>query len=139
VEPVLTPGPGFDDLFRQLETAAMTAGKVWRLWPPLTVTAGALLLAALFGAYRLWEANQGMVLVTVRGLGITLAVLAATLVAPHVVRLVRFHQTFRDIGLRSALAAALAIGFKIHLLWFDPLFLRLGRVGRLLKRRQPAV
>jgi hypothetical protein len=137
IEPVLEPGPGFDDLTLQLKTAAMIAGKVWRLSPPLTALAGVLALAALFGAYRLWAANLGVVVVTVRGLGIALALLAAILAVPHVVRLVRFGETFRDIGVRSALAALLAPAFKVHLLCFDPLFLRIGRVARLLKMRRP--
>ena len=73
---------------------------------------------------------------TVRGLGLFLAALAATLVAPHLLRLLRFRQTFRDIGLRSGLAAIRAVGFKIHRAVFDPIFLKLGRVDRLLKLRR---
>lgn len=73
---------------------------------------------------------------TLEGLGISLVVLGATLAAPHVLRLIRFRQTFRDIGLRSLLSAALAIGFTLHLHVFDRMFLRLGRLERLLKMRE---
>jgi hypothetical protein len=60
-------------------------------------------------------------------------------VAPHVVRLIRWRTTFRDVGLRSLVAALAAFGFKVHLAVFDPTFLRLGRVSQLLaKRRRPA-
>jgi predicted acylesterase/phospholipase RssA len=136
IEPVLNPGPGFDVLTRQLKVGGMVAGKVWRLWPPLTVAAVALLLALGVAVARLAYAYRDVALVTVRGLGLFLAALAATLVAPHLLRLLRFRQTFRDIGLRSGLAAILAVGFKIHRAVFDPIFLKLGRVDRLLKLRR---
>lgn len=136
IEPALNPGPGFDALTRQLKVAGMAAGKVWRLWPPLTVAAATLLAAAVFAVARLGYAYRDVALVTVRGLGMFLVALAATLAAPHLLRLLRFRKTFRDIGLRGALAAILAVGFKIHLAVFDPIFLKLGRVERLLKLRQ---
>jgi predicted acylesterase/phospholipase RssA len=136
IEPSLNPGPGFDLLTSQLKVGAMVAGKVWRLCPPLTVAAAVLLLATVFLGYRLWDVYQDVTLVTLRGLGLMLTTLAAALIAPHLLRLLRFHQTFRDIGLRGVLAAVLAIGFKLHLLVFDPIFIKLGRVERLLKLRR---
>jgi hypothetical protein len=136
IEPSLNPGPGFDLLTSQLKVGAMVAGKVWRLCPPLTVAAALLLLAAVAIGYRLWDTHGDVVILTVRGVGVFLLVLAATIVAPHLLRLLRFRQTFRDIGLRGVLAAVLAIGFKAHLHLFDPIFIKLGRVERLLKLRR---
>ena len=43
----------------------------------------------------------------------------------------------RDFGLRCLFAAVLAVGFKIHLRVFDPIFLRRGRAARLLALRRP--
>jgi predicted acylesterase/phospholipase RssA len=135
IEPALRPGPGYDELTRQLLTARLVFGKVWLLARPLMVIAGALGLALLFGVWRLWLANQGLVLVTVRGLGIFILVLLATVLVPTLVRLVRYRETLRNLGLQAVLAALLAIGLKIHLLLFDPLFLRLGRASRFIARR----
>ena len=61
---------------------------------------------------------------------------AASMLAPHVLRLIRWQATFRDVGLRSLAAALGAIGFKVHLALFDPIFLRLGQLSRLLAKRQ---
>jgi hypothetical protein len=138
-EPVLRPGPGYDELTRHLTVASMVFGKVWKLARPLTVLAVALALALLFGLWRLWQANQQVVLVTVRGLGIFLALLIAILFVPTVVRLVRYQQSLRNLGLRAVLAAVLAAALKIHLLLFDPLFLQLGRVGRFVGMRRTRV
>jgi hypothetical protein len=72
----------------------------------------------------------------VGSLGILLFFLAASMVVPHLVRLIRWKKTFRDVGLRSLVAAVGAVGFKLHLALFDPMFLRLGRLSRLLAKRQ---
>jgi hypothetical protein len=136
IEAALSPGSGYDDLVHQLKVGDTTAGKVWRLWPPLTILAGVLAVAAIVGAVRLWAAHQERTLVTVEQLGIFLLGLGAALAVPHVARLIRYRKTFRDIGLRSALMTLLAVGFKIHLWLFDRIFLRLGRLERLLKLRR---
>jgi hypothetical protein len=132
---VLRPGPGYDELTRHLTVASMVFGKVWKLARPLTVLAVALALALLFGLWRLWQANQHVVLVTVQGLGIFVAVLLAAMVVPTLVRVVRYRETLRNLGLRAVLAAVLSGALKIHLLLFDPLFLRLGRARRFIGMR----
>jgi predicted acylesterase/phospholipase RssA len=136
IEPLLSPGPGFDDLTEQLHVGRLSAGKVWLLWSPLTITGVILALLLAFGLYRLWDINQDRSLLTVYTLGVSIAVLALGTALPHLVRIIRYQQTFRDIWLRSLLAAVLAFGFKVHLMMFDPLFLRLGRVSRLRAKRQ---
>lgn len=136
IEPVLQPGPGYDDLTKQLRIASFTPGKVWMLWPPLTVVGIVIVLAALVALFRTWQVYYDVKLVTVGSLGVLLFFLAASMVAPHLLRLIRWKTTFRDVGLRSLAGAVGAIGFKVHLALFDPIFLRLGRVSRLLAKRQ---
>ena len=136
IEPALQPGPGYDDLTKQLRIGSLTPGKVWILWPPLTVLGIVIVLAALAGLFRTWQVYYDVKLLSVGSLGVLLFVLAASTVAPHLVRLIRWKTTFRDVGLRSLAAAVGAIGFKVHLALFDPIFLRLGKLPRLLARRQ---
>ncbi len=135
IEPVLDPGPGFDELTRQLRIGSFTPGKVWLLWPPLTIAGAVGVLAGLYLLFRTWQIYHDVKLVTVGSLGVFLAVLGATMVVPHLVRLIRWRSTFRDVGLRSLAAAVAAVGFKVHLAVFDPIFLELGRLSRLLNKR----
>ena len=136
IEPALTPGPGFDDLTRQLRIGSFTPGKAWLLSPPLTVLGIAMLLVALAGLAGLWYRYRAVTLLTMGSLGVLLAGLAVTMLGPHVVRLIRWRSTFRDVGLRSLGAAVAAIGFKAHLALVDPIFLRRGRLSRLLAKRE---
>ena len=46
----------------------------------------------------------------------------------------RYRQTIRRYGIKSIVAAVLALVFKVHLLVFDPRFLTRGRLDRLLAR-----
>jgi predicted acylesterase/phospholipase RssA len=136
IEPALSPGPGFDDLTRQLRIGSFTPGKAWLLSPPLTVLGIAMLLVAVAGLGWLWSRYRAVTLLTVGSLGMLVAGLAVATLWPHVVRLIRWRSTFRDVGLRSLGAAVAAIGFKAHLALIDPIFLRRGRLSRLLARRQ---
>lgn len=135
IEPALDPGPGFDQLQRQLKVGSLIAGKVWLLWPPLTFTAALFLLAAVFGIFWLWRTYQTVTLVTVGGLGVFLLTAASAFGTPHLVRIIRYRQTFNEVGLRSLLAAALAIGFKTHLLVFDPILRWCGKASRFVNLR----
>lgn len=135
IEPVLGPGPGYDDLQKQLRIGSYNAGKVWLLWMPLTVLGIAVLLIAALALLWLWWINQDRTVLTVYSLGVFLGGLALAVIAPHLVRLIRYKKTFRDVGLRSLFAAGMALVFKVHLMLLDPLFLRLGRVARLIEQR----
>lgn len=137
IEPLLHPGPGFDDLTRQLRIGQYTAGKVWLLYPPLKIAGILIALAAAGGLGWLAWTYRSASLVSVRGLAVFLGVLAATSIAPHLMRFLRYGQTFHDVGLRSLLAAVLAVAFKIHRALFDPIFLRRGQAARLIAMRQP--
>ncbi len=63
-----------------------------------------------------------------------LATLAALFLPTMLIRMIRFRDTFRQAGLVSAATLIACIGFKIHLILFDPLFLKLGRLARLQKK-----
>jgi hypothetical protein len=135
VEPLLSPGPGFDEVSRHLGIGAKRGFKVWFLSPTLSAIGVALLVTAALGAFWWWRANQDVSLVTVGGLGKFAAVLAATLIVPQLVSIVRYRQTIRGFGLKSLLGILVALLFKLHLAIFDPFFLRRGRVARFAKRR----
>jgi predicted acylesterase/phospholipase RssA len=135
IEPALQPGPGFDDLTKQLRIGSFTPGKVWMLWPPLGVAGVAIVLAVLVGLVVTWWSYYHVKLVTVGSLGTLLFFFAVSIIVPHLVRLIRWKKTFRDVGLRSLFAAVGAVGFKVHLALFDPIFLRLGKLSRLLAKR----
>ena len=137
IEPVLSPGPGYDDLTRQLRVGATTFGKVWRLLPLLTIVGTGLILASLVGLIRLWATHKGVgVGTTIGSLGIFVALALVLFVLPDLMRFIRYRKAIRDVGIRSALMTILAIGLKIHLRVFDPLFLWQGRAKRLLRKRQ---
>jgi len=135
IEPALHPGPGFDDLTKQLRIGGLTPGKVWMLSPALTAVGILVALAGVAGLAWLAWTYRAVTLLTVKSLSAILIVLALMAVVPHLVRILRYGRTFRDFGLRCLLAAALAVAFKIHLWVFDPIFLRRGRAARLLALR----
>jgi predicted acylesterase/phospholipase RssA len=135
IEPALQPGPGFDDLAKQLRVGSYTPGKVWMLSPALSVVGVVIALGALLGLALAWWRFYDFKLLTVGSLGVFLIFLAASTVVPHLVRLIRWKKTFRDVGLRSLFATVGAIGFRVHLALFDPIFLRLGTLSRLLAKR----
>ena len=129
------PGQSFEKVVRQLDVGANTAFKVWRLSPVLLAVGVALILAAAYGVFRLWEQNQDVILLTVGGLGRFAIITAATLALPQVVALIRYRQTIRTLGIKSAIGVVLAVLFKLHRAVFDPLFLCLGTLSRLKKLR----
>src|SRR5262249_53975352 len=137
IEPMLNPGAGFDDLTKQLRVGGLTPGKVWMLSPALTALGVLVAAAGLAGLGWLAAKHWSTPLVTVRGLITFLGLLVATSLAPRVMRIIRYGHTFRDLGLRCIVAAVMAVGFKVHLAVFDPIFLRRGRAARLMALRPP--
>ena len=138
VEPLLRPGPAFEEVQRQLKVGSQAAFKIWRLSWPLQAVAIAAGLAALYGLWWVWMTfptyELSIALGNVRELGWYAALLVAGLVVPQVVALWRYRQTIRRYGVKSIVAAVLALVFKVHLLAFDPRFLMRGRLDRLLAR-----
>jgi hypothetical protein len=136
IEPALQPGRGFDLLTRQLKVGKQIAGKVWRLNTPLMVMGGLAALAALAATVWWGWRHRNDTLLTVGSLGGFVGVAALAYVAPRALQLARFKNTLRSSTLRGAAGAALAVLFKIHRQVFDPLFLRQGKVKRLLAMRR---
>jgi hypothetical protein len=138
VDPLLQTGAGYDELMRELRAGAMIGGKVWRLWPPLWLAGGLLALGAAITLLNAWWANYDTPVWSVGALGIALMLLLLVAAVPRLGVAVRFRQPVRDIGGRGILAAALAVGFRLHLWLFDPIYLKLGRLERLRKLRERA-
>lgn len=137
IERALEPGETFEEVQRHLEVGAQTGFKVWRLVAPLRVAGVLLLLAAGAGAVWFWQRNKDMVvsLGTVGALGWTALFFLAGLLAPQVVALIRYRQTIRGLGLKSLLAVALALVFKLHLVAFDRIFVSCGALNRFVRPR----
>jgi hypothetical protein len=135
VDSLLTPGPHFEEIGRQLAVGSHRAFKVWRLSRVLRALSLVLTVAAIVVLFQLWWIYQDRQLLTVRLLGQVVLIVAATLALPQVVAVIRYRQTIRSFGLRSLGALALALVFKIHLFVFDPLFVRIGRLKRFLKNQ----
>lgn len=127
---LLSPGKGYDDLRNHLHVGRLTAGKVWLLNRALTIIGAVILAAALCGLAWLWWTYQGVTLLTVNSLGLLAGTLALCAISPHIMRLIRYKKTFRDAGLRGLLGVVLALGFKLHLRFFDHYFLKLGSLSR---------
>jgi predicted acylesterase/phospholipase RssA len=139
VEPLLTPGPAFEEVQRQLAVGGQVAFKIWRLSLPLQAVAVAAAVAAVYGLWWVWTTfptyDVSLPLGSVKDLGWYIALLAAGFLAPRAVALWRYRQTIQRYGIRSLVATVLALLFKLHLLVFDPRFLSRGRLDRLLARR----
>ncbi|MEF8732984.1 MAG: patatin-like phospholipase family protein [Candidatus Accumulibacter meliphilus] len=133
VEPAMDRADDSGKLLELLSVANQGAFKVWKLYPPLRIL-GWILIAVLAAcaAWGLWKWRDEAV-ITYQTIGILLLVLiASAVVGKGVMRIARFRETVRKIlfGIGMAL-----IGFsaaKIHLAFFDKLFLKLGRIERLL-------
>jgi predicted acylesterase/phospholipase RssA len=137
LEESLGRAPGAGHLGNILEVARHRAGKAWRLSPALKAVAVMLALAAAMAAGWLaltfWE--RPLLTVGMLGtLGLTLA--AAAIVGKWVVRVVRLKDTFTRIGIGVGLALLGPLMVRIHLWIFDRLYLRLGRLSRVLEERR---
>jgi hypothetical protein len=130
VVPLLTPGTGYDDVKRHLEIGRLSGGKVWLLDRVLATTGAIVLAATLAGVTWWWWTHRPMTLLTVESLGLLVGGLVLSALLPHVMRLIRYKKTFREIGLRGLLGVLLALGFKAHLRFFDRRFLNLGSLSR---------
>lgn len=130
VGPLLTLGTGYDDVTRHLQIGRLSGGKVWLL-DRVMATIGAIVLAvALVGVVWWWWTHRSVTLFTVESLGLLVGGLVLSALLPHVMRLIRYEETFREIGLRGLLGVVLALGFKAHMLFFDRHFRNLGSLSR---------
>jgi predicted acylesterase/phospholipase RssA len=127
---LLEDGKGYPDLKKHLEIGRLIGGKVWRLDPVLMTIGAVILVAALGGLAWSWWTYQAVTLLTVGSLGVLAGALVLSALFPHVMQIVRYKKTFRDIGLRGLLGVALALGFKFHRRFLDRRFLKLGSLSR---------
>lgn len=123
-------------LDRLLDAASMTFFKVWRLAPSLRVTSWVLGAAAAVGLLWIlvnWRAEPFL---TPKGLAAAaaLAVLgaaAAALGLQALVRLIRYRKTVHQILWGAGLSLAGTLVSWVHLTFFDPWFLKRGKVPAL--------
>lgn len=125
------PGPG--NLTRILDAASRRALKVWRLSPVLRVVGALACVAAAGGLAWALYAFRDRALVTVGAVGVLfLTVAAGALFGRWVVRVVRLRDSMIKVALAVALAVVGPIAVRTHLWIFDRLYLRLGRLRRVL-------
>jgi predicted acylesterase/phospholipase RssA len=130
IETLLSPDKeGYDDLKNLLDIGRLTGGKVWLLDPILKIIGAVILIAVLVGlAWSCWT-FRALTLLTVGSLSLLAVALALSAFFPHVMQLFQYKKTVRDVGLRGLLGVALALGFKLHLGFFDRRFLKLGSLS----------
>ncbi len=126
-----------EDLGQQLEVAGSMAFKVWRLSPGLASTAKALAVALLVGLVWLIFANWDKSLdfrysVNVGALVIAVLLAVGTLIYP-MLQWLEPTKAVRGVARKAAVAVLGFVASNFHLLTFDKLFQRRGRLERLLK------
>jgi predicted acylesterase/phospholipase RssA len=124
-------GPAHAELLRLLRASKSIAFKVWTLVPALRAAAVAIavVLALALTAAALWRPN--LPLITLGGAFWTLAgALAALVVGRRLVRSLRWSELARAILVGVAAATVGWLAARIHLLWFDRWYLRLGSMER---------
>ena len=129
----VTSNPTLDKL---LKVAGNLAFKIWILWRPLQVTAAVLALLAfvvLVWFYETWWGVQ-LVKLTLGGLAIMGGMfLLGKILGSTVMRIINYRKTLEEfaVGLgMSVLGFAIA---RIHVHVFDRLYLRWGKLDRVLK------
>lgn len=124
------------DLGRQLEVGAACAFKVWRLVPGLRATAAALGGATGVGLLWLlfshWNQDLGLGNWTLGEVVVAVGLLLAGLVVPAL-QWLNPEKAMRSWTLKLGLAVLGWLAANVHVLLFDPLFLRRGQLKRLLK------
>ena len=132
---MLLPGEGYEELKRHLHIGSLIGGKVWLLDPVLKIFGVVILAAAVAGLVWSWWTFHSVTLLTVGSLGLLGGALALSAIFPHIMRLVQYRKTVRDVGLRGLLGVVLALGFKVHRRFFDRRFLKLGSLCRHARNR----
>jgi predicted acylesterase/phospholipase RssA len=133
IQPLLSPGKGYDDLTNHLHVGRLIGGKVWLLDPVLKIIGAVILAAALVGLAWSWWSYRAVTLLTVGSLGLLAGVLVLRAIFPQIMQFALYKKTARDAGLRGLLGVALALGFKFHLRFLDRRFLKLGSLSRHVK------
>lgn len=117
------------DLKKLLDIASCRAFKIWRLNPLLQVLAKMLavgVFALLVWVCWTWWSTS---LLSVGMAGSTVAtVVAGMLLGPAIVRLIRYRKTLAEVGVGFGMGFLGFLAARVHLLMFDPLYLKYGRV-----------
>jgi hypothetical protein len=129
-------GAKYDYLKRQLSVSNTLAFKIWKLSTPLKVIAWVLAIATIafvVWACFHWGAETIVPKVTLWGLGVFIAGIAAVAILTYVIgktlmRVVRLRETLALITLGVVMAILGWLLARLHLHVFDPMFLRQGSI-----------
>lgn len=127
-------GAKYDYLRKQLSASNTLAFKIWKLSQPLKVTAWVLAIAAI--VFIIWACFHWATLtvvhaITLWDIGVFIATsivvsLATYLIGKKLMRVARLRETLTLIVVGISMALLGWIAARIHLLVFDPMFLRGG-------------
>jgi hypothetical protein len=130
-----------DSMFmRILNVGSSTAFKVWRLYKPLRIL-GMIIAVIAAGAmcYFGWK-YRASALVTIGGIGSTvLTFVVAAIFGKLVMKIVWFRQTLMNILFGIVMSLFGFLVARLHLHVFNPLYLRLGEIRRLIAAKDVAV
>jgi hypothetical protein len=133
---LVTPSPVHAEIRRQLDAAAAIPFKIWKLSRVLRVVGRALgiamLLAAVYLAYRYWRSTIGIRVGALVGI-LALAAVGRVL-GPWVNRVLNYRKALHQAVMLVGLAVGGSVIVKIHLCIFDRWFLRHGSLARLKRR-----
>ncbi|WP_211263159.1 patatin-like phospholipase family protein [Thioalkalivibrio nitratireducens] len=134
-QPPDSPDVRRKDLGLQLQVGAARLFKVWRLVPAFRVAGWAALIAALLAIATLtatfWNTPLPSLAPTLGALVLILALIAAGLMVPAL-KWVQPERAMRGHLRKGLIAVAGFVASRVHLAFFDRLYLARGRVGRLL-------
>ena len=122
-------------LLKLLQVANWRAFKIWRLSLPLRVAGWLLIAAAMAGLIftAFWGPKVG--LLSLQGLVIAgLATVSGLIIGKSLVHVVRFRDTLKQIAAGLALCCLGWLIGGVHLLVFDKMYLRRGKVEALMGR-----
>jgi predicted acylesterase/phospholipase RssA len=129
-------GAKYDYLKRQLSVSDTLAFKIWKLSTPLKITSWVLAIAAIafvIWACFHWGAKTIVPQITLWGLGVFIAIIAAIFLATYligkkVMRIARLRETLVLIAIGVGIALLGWLVARLHLHIFDPMFLRQGSI-----------
>ncbi len=130
-------GAKYDFLKRRLGVSNSLAFKIWKLSPPLRVTAMVLGIAvvvfAIWACFR-WASTVVVSPITLWDIGVfiatTIAIAIATVViGKKLMGIVRLRETLIRLVIYVLIAAVGWLAARLHLWFFDPLFLRNGSLN----------
>jgi predicted acylesterase/phospholipase RssA len=127
-------GSKYEDLKKQLSVSSALAFKIWKLSTPLRITSWVLAVAAIgfsiWACFR-WASEVVLGPITLWDIGAFIAstvvfALLTYVIGKKLMRIIRLRETLVRIAVGILITLLGWIGSGIHLLFFDPLFLRRG-------------